>query len=53
MRYSTSGLALAIAVSQAAGRLADDLVGVLAVGQPGDADVLELDPGGVAPGAGR
>ena len=25
-------------------RLADDLVGVLAVGQPRDADVLELDP---------
>ena len=27
----------------AVGRLADDLVGVLAVGQPDDADVLELD----------
>ena len=32
-----------MAVCQAVGRLAHDLVGVLAVGQPGDADVLELD----------
>ena len=47
MRYSTSGLAAPIAAVQAVGRLADDLVGVLAVGQPGDADVLELDPGRV------
>ena len=35
------------------GRLAHDVVGVLAVGQADDADVLELDPGRVAPGAGR
>ena len=38
---------------QRVGRLADDLVGVLAVGQPRDADVLELDARVVAPGAGR
>ena len=48
MRYSTSGLALAIGGLPGGRRLADDLVGVLAVGQPGDADVLELDPRRVA-----
>ena len=48
MRYSTSGLAFATAVSHAGRRLAHDVVGILAVGQARDADVLELDSGRVA-----
>ena len=43
IRYSTSGLALRDRRLPVGRRRADDLVGVLAVGQPGDADVLELD----------
>ena len=53
IRYSTSGLALRDRRLPVGRRLADDFVRILAVGQAGDADILELDARGVAPGAGR
>ena len=43
MRYSTSGLRLADRRLPGRRVLAQDLVGILAGGQPGDPDVLELD----------